>query len=76
MKRPKCVVCKQPASFIVLFDDGKDNFKGSAVCDEHKEKPTDATSRETLITRIEGFFIPDKAVCNPQTDLVPTGGAR
>ena len=76
MKRPKCVVCKQPASLIVLFEDGNDNFKGSAVCDEHKGKPTDATSRETLITRIEGFFVPDKAVCDPQADSIPTGGAQ
>ena len=75
MKRPKCVVCNQPASLIVLFEEGNNNFKGSAVCDEHKGKPTDATSRETLITRIEGFFIPDTPVCEPQA-VVPTGGAK
>jgi hypothetical protein len=76
MKRPNCVVCNQRASHVVLFEDGNNNFKGSAVCDEHKGKPTDATSRETLITRIEGFFIPDNAVCDPQADGIPAGGSQ
>jgi hypothetical protein len=76
MKRPKCVVCNQPASHVVLFEDGNNNFKGSAVCNEHKGKPTDTSARETLITRIEGFCVPDTAACNPQPDGIQAGGVQ
>jgi hypothetical protein len=76
MKRPNCVVCNQPASHVALFDDGNNNFKGSAVCNAHKENPANATNRATLITRIEGFSIPDNAVSDPQAEGILAGGTK
>jgi hypothetical protein len=76
MKRPNCVVCNQPASHVALFDDGNNNFKGSAVCAQHKENPSMAVREESLIARIEGFSVPDDAVCDLQSEGIPAGGAK
>jgi hypothetical protein len=75
MKRPRCIVCNEPAPLIVLFEEGNNNFRGSAFCNEHKANPTDTSNRETLITRIGGVLIPD-AACNQQPDGIPAGGIQ
>jgi hypothetical protein len=76
VKRPNCVLCNKPATHVALFDEKNDNFRGSAVCKEHRENPTNATNRETLITRIEGFSVPDNAVCDLHADGILAGGSK
>ncbi len=58
MQRPKCVVCNQPATHVAVFPTGDAGvFKGSSVCNAHKEHPTTMTENEALVAAIEGFSL-------------------
>jgi len=74
MKRPDCVVCNQPASHVALFGDGGNHFNGSAVCAQHKEHPSNQSNTEALVTRIEGFSVPDAAIASPAN--APNGATK